>query len=252
MIDFHSHIIYDVDDGAETIEDSKSLLEISKNDGIRKVCATSHYVCNVCEQNKDEYFSKLDEIREVTGMDVISGLEVRINPEIVYKYEKGDIWCINNKKYMLLELPFEEIPKYTMDVIHELKVCGVKPILAHPERNEVIKAKPAKLAEFIDEGVLMQVCRGSIFGRHGKRCAWLAKRMVKNNMVHLLGSDAHNLNDRTTELKSAYDFVLKYNPELYNWICNVGNSILDGKGVHFPEYTNKWGIFFGGVKNGSS
>lgn len=246
MIDFHSHIIYNVDDGAETINDSTALIEMSKNNGIEKICATSHYVCGACEQNKEEYFAKLNELRELTGADIISGLEVRIRPEIVEKYEKGDIWCINNKKYMLLELPFEEIPKYTMDVIHELKVCGVKPVLAHPERNEEIKAKPAKLAEFIDEGVLMQVCRGSIFGRHGKRCAWVAKRMVKNNMVHLLGSDAHNINDRNTELKSAYDFVLKHNPELYKWICESESNIIEGKGVHFPEYINKWSIFFRG------
>lgn len=243
MIDFHSHIIYDVDDGAKDIEMSAKLLEISRNDGVNTICATSHYVCGVCEQDRDIYNSRLEEIRKLTSAQVVSGLEVRIVPEIVDRYEEGKIWGINDKKYMLLELPFEEIPKYTMDVIYELRIRGVKPVLAHPERNAEIMKNPKILNEFIEEGVLMQVCRGSIFGRHGSKCAKISRQMVKNNMVHLLGSDAHNIHDRDTELKSAYDFVEKLNPELFKWICENQNSVLEGSSVKFPKTINKWGLF---------
>jgi protein-tyrosine phosphatase len=145
MIDFHSHILPGVDDGSKDFETSLKMIRNSIDEGVECICATPHFIPEEHEITREIYNLKLEQLKCSTIGDhiqVISGLEVYINPTLPKLYKENKIWCINDKKYMLIELPMNQFPIYTEEVFYELRILGVTPILAHPERNiEIIKMK---------------------------------------------------------------------------------------------------------------
>ncbi|MCX7714895.1 MAG: protein tyrosine phosphatase [Clostridia bacterium] len=235
MIDFHSHIVYDIDDGSENLEMSLAMLENSKRNGVETICATSHYICRHFEQDREKYFSRLEKLKNLSDIEIVPGLEVRIDYRIIKEYEEGRIWGINDGPYMLLELPFTHIPKDAMDILHEMRIRGVKPILAHPERQHAVINNPNLVQDFIKERVLIQVNGDSLLGKNGRKVQKVAKYLVKKNMVHMLGSDGHNNTFRNTDIRAAYELVDKINPELYKWIEENQYNVINGEKVVFPH-----------------
>ena len=108
---------------------------------------------------------------------------------------------------MLVELPASEIPSFTDDFFFKLQARGITPILAHPERHPVLAKKPEILAKWIGSGVLAQMNGTSITGLMGARVMATAELLLRNNMIHVIGSDAHSIRNRNTNLASAVDKI---------------------------------------------
>ncbi|WP_183278164.1 tyrosine-protein phosphatase [Clostridium fungisolvens] len=234
MIDFHSHIIPNVDDGSQSFDITKDMLKNSALEGATHICATSHYIPGEFEQQKDTYdstFLKVKEIGQDIGINVIKGLEVYITPNLLDLYNNGLIWCLNDRKYMLIELPMREFPLYTEDVFYELRLKGVTPILAHPERNFKISNNPEILKNLVEQGNLAQVNAGSLTGAYGSTIKEAAEQLVKRNLVHMVGSDGHNNERRNTFVKKALSSIKELNPELHKWIKENEINILNGEEV---------------------
>ncbi|WP_160678604.1 CpsB/CapC family capsule biosynthesis tyrosine phosphatase [Clostridium sp. C8-1-8] len=235
MIDFHSHIIPNVDDGSQSFEITKDMIRNSISQGVTHICATSHYIPGEFEQEKNNYdniFSEVSDFGKQEGIKVIKGLEVYITPNLVDLYSDGLIWCINNKKYMLIELPMREFPLYTEDVFYELRLKGVTPILAHPERNFKIANNIELLKNLVEQGNLAQVNSGSLTGAYGNTIKGVAEQLVARNLVHMVGSDGHNNEKRNTYIDKAYEVIKEVNIELYKWIESNELSILNGEEVN--------------------
>lgn len=236
MIDFHSHIIYDIDDGARNIEESLEMIENAKKEGSKYICATSHYMVGSYEPEREDYIERLKSLREkVEGIDIAEGLEVYIDPSLPTLYKNKKIWGINKGKYMLIEFPMREIPKYSKDILYEMTVLNVTPIIAHPERNSRFLKDINFLEEFIEEGYLLQINASSLVGFHGDEARIFAETLVKRNMVHMLGSDGHNVKRRNTNIKEGFIKVRELNPELYNWIKENQHNIFNGQDVSLLE-----------------
>lgn len=234
MIDFHSHILPGIDDGSKDFETSLKMIKISIDEGVEYICATPHFIPEEHEINRVLYDAKLEEIKNssIKGqIQVVSGLEVYINPNLPSLYKEKKIWCINDKKYMLIELPMNQFPLYTEEVFYELRVLGVTPILAHPERNiEIIKNK-SLLVKLIDQGAIAQMNSGSLRGKYGEKVEEFAKHLVKRNLIHLLGSDGHNITGRKTKIKEGYQIVKELNAPLYRSIIENEKKVLAGDDV---------------------
>ena len=230
MIDFHSHIIHGLDDGAKTLKMSLEMLRIAENEGTEYICATPHFITEEFEISRDKYIEKLNRLilatkEENINIKILSGLEVYMHPNLPKLYKEKRIWGINDSEYLLIELPMGQFPMYTEDVFYELMLLGVKPILAHPERNLKIMKDHNLIINLINQGVLMQINAGSLFGDYGKEVKKTALEFVKRNMIHLLGSDGHNITSRKTRIKEAYDIVQHLNEDVYNWI-NQNQTII--------------------------
>ncbi|MDT8716513.1 protein tyrosine phosphatase [Clostridium sp. 19966] len=252
MIDFHSHIIPAVDDGSKDIDMTMNMLENSIKEGTEIICATPHFIYGECETSFEDYNTKLNQIlgRCSSNIKVVSGVEVYINPELPTLFKENKIWGLNNNKYILIELPMEQFPIYTEKVFYDLRLLGLVPVLAHPERNMAIHKNIELLINLIEQGNLAQMNSGSLMGLYGGEIKRQAEKLVHMNLIHMLGSDAHNDGKRNTYLSEAYFKVKELNEQLYNWICDNENNIISGLDVeclNIKEITkNKksfWSIF---------
>lgn len=218
-VDFHSHIIPEIDDGSRSFEMTTSMLETSKSQEVKYIVATSHFILGELEYSRHDYDLKLKNIQEnVKGINIVSGMEVYINPELKRLYKEKKIWTINNSRYMLIELPMNDFPVYTEEVFYDLRLEGIVPILAHPERNRAIIKSEALLESLIEQGAIAQMNAGSLTGAFGKTVKEFAERLVKRNLINILGSDAHNDNHRTTSVNEGRHIIEKINPDLFAWI----------------------------------
>jgi protein-tyrosine phosphatase len=245
MIDFHSHIIHGIDDGAKSLNMSLEMLKNSDSEGVEYICATPHFISEEFEIRRDEYIEKLDSLalasREKNlNIKILSGLEIYMHPNLPKLYKEKKIWGINDSEYLLIELPMGQFPLYTEDVFYELMLLGAKPILAHPERNLKIMKNHDLIISLIKQGVLMQSNSGSLLGDYGKEVKKTCEEFVKRNMIHILGSDGHNITSRKTRLKEAYAIVKHKNEALYGWISeNEANIINNVSMMEFLEIKPK-------------
>ena len=236
-IDFHSHIIWGVDDGSKNVEMSMDMLSIAQEERVEYICATPHFIIDEQEIKREDYDRRLHLLKEAYegSVKVISGLELYMNPKLPEYYKMGFIFGINYGSYMLVELPMRDFPLYTRDIFYELSILGIKPILAHPERNLKIQKNPELLKELIEDGVIAQMNAGSIMGAYGEGAKITAKKFVESNMIHIVGSDGHNNTTRKPMIKNAYDEINKLNPILYNWIKTNSINIINDKPVKVLE-----------------
>jgi len=234
MIDFHSHIIHGIDDGAKNLDMSLEMLEIAEGEGVEYICATPHFIAEEFEFTRDKYNKKFDSLvlaskEKDLKIEILSGLEIYMHPNLPQLYKENRIWGINDSEYLLVELPMGQFPRYTEDVFYELMLLGVTPILAHPERNIKIMENHDLIINLIKQGVLMQINSASLLGDYGKKVKKTAEQFVKKNMVHILGSDGHNVTSRKTSIRKAFEIVKDKNEPMYNWISQNQTNIIDNK-----------------------
>lgn len=208
MIDIHTHILPGVDDGPSDMEESLEILKKGMKAGIKTFVLTPHI--------RDDSWNKIDRVKEAfsrlkrecaaRGLDaqLILGAELLLIPSLPEKVIDNTSVIINGKgRYVLVELPFSQMPIYTEDVLFKLMVLRIVPIIAHPERYDYINGEGDVIKKWVDNGVMMQVNTGSLSGQYGIRVKRFARNLLKKGLVHFLGSDVHSLDD-----------CLLYSPEI--------------------------------------
>lgn len=208
MIDMHCHIVPHIDDGAKNMEESIKMAQIAVKDGIRTIINTSHFNArwDIDKQQKlQKHLETLQQNIEQKGIDlqILPGNEAFLTPNLLKAVEQRKVYTLNNSRYLLIELPFHDIPTYTTDTIYELKLKGIVPIIAHPERYAKVIETPSVVYEWIKEGALIQITAGSLTGRFGQLVQKTTELLLKHNQVHFIGSDAHSPRNRRPELKKA-------------------------------------------------
>ena len=197
MIDLHSHILPGIDDGAQSIEDSVEMARVASDDGIKTIAATPHSTelpSGYSYQDLLTLLERLEEelIRRELKLKVVAGLENYISPEIIRRVEEGAAVTLNGTKYILVELPLQQYPAYTDQILFELQAKGLFPIIAHPERNIAIQRHNSLLEQLVRRGMLAQVTSASLTGVFGKETQKVAQYFVTRNLVHIIASDAHS------------------------------------------------------------
>lgn len=219
MIDIHCHILPGIDDGAKDIATSIEMLRTAEMDGIEKIIATPHYRTSYFENNFDAVKMEVGKLNEVIknqkiNVEILPGQEIFLDTHTVELYKSGKIKGLNATRYMLFELPFDELPHYTFDVLYELRILGIVPILAHPERYEYIIKSPGKINEFIEEKCLFQINSHSINGVFGRAVKKTSELLLKNRICDFIASDAHTVGNRCPEIKKALDKIQQFDEEL--------------------------------------
>lgn len=212
MLDIHSHILPGVDDGSDSMEESIEMARIYLDNGINKVIATPHYIEGIENKCKDENKIVLGQLREELlksglDLDVFLGNEIYTTMDMIDYLEEGKVATLNDSKYILIEFPMFDIPLYVDDLIYELLLKGYVPIIAHPERNKNIIGDPNILYDFIEKGALAQLNLPSIQGRYGKNIKSTGEILLKHNMIHFVGTDAHSKNKRSPNVKSSLEML---------------------------------------------
>ena len=236
MIDIHSHIVPGIDDGADTIETSLRMLKIAEDDGIKTIFATPHYYRGRFETDQNEVKGLIDELNirareQNINIEILQGHEVYLDREILNLYREDKIKTLNNSRYLLIELPFDRLPDYALDMIYELRLLGVVPVIAHPERYMYFIKKPWEINKFIDEGCLFQLNGGSITGLFGKEIQKTSETFLKHGIISFIGSDAHTTNKRRPELKKFFDIIEKNYGELKRTLLNNVEKVINNEEI---------------------
>lgn len=197
MIDIHSHILFGVDDGCNSIQDSVDIIKKMKKIGFDKIVLTPHYIKGsnyVCDNNtKKLRLNLINKLLKENQIDVelILGNEVYINDEIDELIMSKQIFTINKSRYILIELPLYNKINNVEDIIYELKLKGYIPIIAHPERYLYFQKNRDELKKLYESGVYFQCNYGSIVGQYGKDATNLLIYLLQHNMVSFMGTDVH-------------------------------------------------------------
>ena len=249
MIDIHCHILPDVDDGSATLDESLTIARQAVADGIRAMVATPH-VCNGVYKTSAALIRKevvsLNAALQSAGipLTVYPGAEVQLVPGLTDLLRTGEVCTINNSRYVLIELPPTFLPETAKDEFFTLRINGYIPILAHPERHPQIKNNFNFLVELVQMGTLCQLTAQSLTGGFGKPTKVLAEKMVKNDMAHILASDAHSSTWRKPVLSSAVNRAAKLldsTEEAMQMVEGLPQAILDDRdfAVEIPGMRKK-------------
>lgn len=220
MIDIHNHILWGIDDGAKDFEESLAMAKIAVEDGIKQIVATPHFMNGTYKSSKEIIKEKADILNkklkeENIDLEIILGNEVFLNIDSVEKIKKGEVYPINNTKYILIEFSFMNIPQNADRIIHQMMKEGYRPIIAHPERISSVVEDPSILIPYIEMGCMTQITSGSILGYFGDKVKKASEEIIKRDMAYTIASDAHNAKTRKPKLSKAYRRIGEISGEKY-------------------------------------
>lgn len=212
MVDIHSHIIPGIDDGAKYMEMTLEMLRNAEKNGTKEIVATPHYLLEYGEariEDVKEYVANINALLEKENVDVkvYSGQEVYFTERIVEDFMEQNIGTINDSKYMLIEFDMHKFEENIFDILYELQVRDIVPIIAHPERYKYFREKPVLINEFISQGYLFQLNAGSIEGKFGETVKKTATTFLDKKIYNFIGSDAHDIKNRNTGIKAAISLI---------------------------------------------
>jgi len=209
VIDIHSHILPNIDDGARSLDEALKMAAIAAADGITQMVCTPHmfngYSRNPEPSEVEESVDKFQRAIGSEGIKVLPGNEVRFSRDIVKQASSRQVKTLNGKNYMLVEFPTESVPKGAASIFRQLLLEGLNPILVHPERNLAIQRKPSIVADLVAGGVFIQVTAMSVSGQFGAAAKMCADSLLNHNCVHFLATDTHRPEKRAPILSRGRD-----------------------------------------------
>lgn len=249
MIDIHSHIICGIDDGAANDEESQKMLRLAEKNGDEIIFATPHYMKGIYEPDFDTVKQEAEKLKQMAkaegiNIEIACGQEIMLENSIIDRLQEGKVKGLNGTRYMLVEFPMDKLPEDAGELLYELKIRGMVPIVAHPERYKYVIEKPYKMNKFIDEGCLFQLNAGSLTGKFGKEVKKTAELLVKSGLCSFIASDAHDSRHRTPEFKDVVQLIQKYDEKLLFRIYKNLSSLMNNEKIEteyerFPEKKRK-------------
>ena len=209
MIDIHSHILPEVDDGARSLDEALEMARIAADDGIERMVCTPH-MFNGLSRNAEpsEVMDRVGALQQAIGTEglrVLPGNEVHYTHEIADKVRSNGITTLNRLNYMLVEFPALTVPAGARDLFEDLLKMGVRPILVHPERNAQIQTRRSIVADLVQVGVYIQITAMSVTGEFGSAARNCAESLLRHNCVHFLATDTHRAERRPPILSRGRD-----------------------------------------------
>jgi protein-tyrosine phosphatase len=226
MIDIHSHLIFDVDDGSRSLEESINILSMMYEAGVTDMIITPHYIIDSkYMSSKDINEDKLKQIKEELNkrninMNLSLGNEIFIDNKIFEYLKDNKVSTLNNTKYILVELPMSGIYEGYLDILYSLVHKGYKVILAHPERYISFQKDFNKVYEVLELGVLLQSNYGSILGDYGLGSKRMIKRLMKEKLITYFSSDIHRLRSSNFIARAKSKMKKYYSYEEINDLTN--------------------------------
>lgn len=212
-IDLHCHLLPGLDDGPQQLAQAVEMARQAVADGIHYVLATPHHLDRryqntglVVERAVAELQAELK--RQQIPLTVFAGQEVHLRDDLATALPHL-LGIDVGRRYLLLELPHEQVPNYVAQVIFELLQQGTTSVIAHPERNAQIMAQPERLYDLVQQGCLAQLTAGSLVGQFGRAVKSTALELVECGLVQVIASDAHLMARRGFMMRAGYQALAR-------------------------------------------
>lgn len=222
MIDLHTHILPGLDDGSPDLDTSVLMAAVAVESGVTHLVVTPHSNQRGAFENyaSPELHVRFECLREAVcaaglPLELSLGMEIFGTGDVPRLLRDGWLLTLNGGRYLLIEFGFHEDPLRIERLLDELLAAGYWPVVAHPERYYGLQRMPNYLFDWVNRGIVLQVNKGSLFGRFGRGAQALAGAMLAHGLVGCVASDAHGPDVRTPDLSGAWDYLAeRYSEEL--------------------------------------
>lgn len=213
MIDIHAHILPGVDDGPDKIQESILMLDMAYQDGIRALITTPHVSHNCSTQDPERIKESYELLKEKAAekypdMKLYLGGELFITHDYLSDIDRlGNELCLHDTDYILIEFDRQVKTSHMLDVIHEIKVRGYTPIIAHIEMYQCLVNHTSIIKEIRRSGAYTQITASSLMGKQGRRISSYLKKLISLGEIDFIATDAHGHMKRRPLLKNALVYV---------------------------------------------
>lgn len=195
-IDIHSHLLFGIDDGAKTFEDTLSLTNAMIGFGVKEFITTPHIIQFVWENNLKSITEKKDQVVSLLQKNNLllpfnAAAEYLMDDNFVKLFQSEPLLTLKDN-YVLVEMSYINAPIQLYDIIFDLQVAGYKPVLAHPERYVFYHKNFSEYTKLKKAGCLFQLNMLSAVGYYGGAVFETAKKLLESDMIDYVGSDVHH------------------------------------------------------------
>jgi protein-tyrosine phosphatase len=195
--DMHSHLLPGIDDGLQNIEESVAFISELSNMGYQKLICTPHIIPDIYPNTPETILPKLDLVRTALkekNINVVieAAAEYMVDADLERLITDNKQLLTFGKNLILIEMSFVAASPNIDNVIFQLRLKGLQPVIAHPERYAYYHNDFEKYRHYIDLGCILQVNLLSLLGYYGKPVKIIAEKLIKHHMVSLLGTDMHH------------------------------------------------------------
>ena len=224
MIDLHTHILPNVDDGASSLALAIEMVEEEINNNVDEIILTPHYFkneFNFVDKNKlIEAFNTLKKECSHLNIKLTLGAELYFSKEVFSELKSHNSITLGDTNYVLIEFSLIQCFYDIVSIIDELVYLGYRPILAHPERYNYLSIKD--IENIVNLGGFIQINTSSILGDFGHNIKKKTEQLLKHKLVHFVSSDCHDMSVRKPNLKKTLELIKKkykieFNNNIYEW-----------------------------------
>lgn len=214
LYDVHTHLLSHADDGAKDLEETMRLLKAEYEDGVRTIYVTPHYRRGMFETPMEKILREYERVRQEAvkiGSDlrIFLGCEFHANMDMVEMLDAGERPTMGGTRCVLTEFSERSDFRIIQERCYTLLTHGYQPIIAHVERCPAITKNFDALEQLTDMGAYIQMNAGSIVGAEGFGIKRFCKKVIKKDLLHLVGSDAHNMQDRKPMMGKCAEYLTK-------------------------------------------
>ena len=213
LIDVHNHSMPGVDDGSQDSDMTFQMLQMAYEEGIRDIILTPHYKSAMEKETTQKRYAGYRRACLLAGkvsprLKLYLGEELYYDSKMIQRLREGRALTLNGTQYVLVEFPFYVDYPYIRQAVRDLWAAGYFPVLAHIERYEALK-KMERVEELVELGAYIQVNAGSVTGKAGFWTKHYLLKLIRNNLVHLVGTDAHNVSSRPPQMAECAAYLKK-------------------------------------------
>ena len=215
LFDMHSHMLCNVDDGAKTPDIMFAMLEAAYEDGVRALCLTPHYspyLFGDTFSKSESSFALLSDYvaKNHPDMRLFLGHELGYHHGCITALENGKCRTVAGSRYVLVDFP-EKVNFFELsNAMKQLRSMGFQPILAHAERYRCLSSKFDWIRSFVEDGGVVQINASSVMGSWGLLAKMQWKKLLRLGLVHLICSDAHNMDSRPPRMSVCMEYLQKH------------------------------------------
>lgn len=216
MIDLHSHILPELDDGSQSLEESLAMARMAVQSGVTVMVATPHCMDDRAQQVYAAWRLLREALRDTEiPLKLYLGMEIFGTADTVRLLRAGRLFPLNGSQYPLIEFSFRSTGEEETQILYQVLRAGYRPLVAHPERYGYVWENPELINLWTKMGCLLQINRGSLLGRFGPGAQRMAAELVERGFVTAVATDAHSPRVRTPWMKDIQTLLSQeYSPQL--------------------------------------
>jgi len=238
FVDIHSHIIHGLDDGSASLDISLEMVAMAAESGTSDIVATPHANSEFTYEAA-LVAERLAELRAASKAEI--GIHCGCDFHLSFQNVQDAIkhpsrYTINNRQYLLVELPSYTVYPNIAAVYQTLMDAGMVPIITHPERNQVVQQDISGLRTWVESGCLVQITAQSLLGVFGSKAKRFSDDLLAEGLAHFVASDAHDCKRRPPRLDLAYRYVVDEVGQQTADLLFINNParVLKGLEIDFP------------------